>query len=80
MRELRSLGIGLVLGVCLVLTAGQAAAPREAGGPRYSVTASHPQPGSYEFFIVDHTTNKIYHRTDSDLRPSGTPIEELIAR
>jgi hypothetical protein len=80
-RELRFLGIGLVLGICVVLATGQAAVPQEAGGPRYDVTAFRPEAGTYEFFVVDHRTNKVYHRRlgSSQIRQDGTPIEQIIA-
>lgn len=80
MSGLRQLGIGLVLGVCLMLAMGQAAAPgANAAAPRYQLVASEENQ-SYRFFILDHQTNKVYARRvgNHQVPDGGMTIEELL--
>jgi hypothetical protein len=73
MRDLRTLTIGLLLGICVTLAAGPAAAPNNPNGTRYHIiTASHVEGGSYDFFIHDLQTNKIYDRK------IGGPVDGLL--
>ena len=80
MRDMRSLGLGLLLGVCVMIAVGQAAAPNHPDGTRYEVTPSYGEGGNYEFFIHDRQTNKVYHRTlgNGELRPDGTLVEDIL--
>jgi hypothetical protein len=81
MRELRNLGIGLVLGLLVSIAIGQAAAPKNAPDPRYQIAMlKDTVAGNVEFFILDHQTNKVYYRLLGlhQLRPDGTPVEKII--
>jgi len=80
MRDLRNVGIGLVLGICVMLAVGQAAAPNNPNGTRYQITPSKAEAGNYEFFIHDLQTNKVYHRTigSAQLAPEGTLVEDIL--
>jgi hypothetical protein len=74
MRDLRNLTIGLLLGICITLAAAPAAAPNNPNGTRYHVVSATPSRnlGSYEFFIHDLQTNKIYYRN------IGGPVDGLL--
>jgi len=78
MRDLRNLGIGLVLGICVMLAVGQAAT-NNPNGTRFQITPLRGE-ANYEFLIHDLQTNKIYHRTVGlgNLPAEGTLVEDIL--
>jgi len=72
---LRNVALGLLLGVCLTLAVGQAAAPPAPA--RYQITAFRGTDGNLEFIVLDHRTNKIYHEVEGPVA-DGTTVESLL--
>jgi hypothetical protein len=78
MRDLRTLTIGLLLGICVTLAAGPAA-PNNPNGTRFNIiSASHVEGGTYDFFIHDLQTNKVYYRRTSPLNSNGMLVEDIL--
>jgi hypothetical protein len=79
MRDLRNVGIGVMLGICVMLAVGLAA-PNNPNGTRFHVTPTKAEGGNYEFFIHDLQTNKVYHRTigSGQLASEGTLVEDIL--
>jgi hypothetical protein len=80
MRDLRTLVIGLLLGACLVLAMGQAAAPQRR--ERYEVTPTTDANGNFAFFVHDRETDKVYHRKVAswDLPAAGVTVEQILQK
>jgi hypothetical protein len=78
---LKTLLIGLLLGVCVTLSMGQRAAEpahKLDADYRYQISAVPEQNGAYTLFILDHETNKVYSRQGFPPNGAGREIKQLI--
>jgi len=69
MFDVKTLIIGLLLGVCTMLVVGAARgeAPQKLDADyRYQISAVQGENGGYNLFVLDHETNKVYKRQFSD--------------
>ena len=89
MRDVRTLVIGLLLGACVVLAAGEV--PRPAQGQdrpvaaqrgRYVITPSLDPSGNYVFFVHDLDTDKIHHRVfgSTEMPSNGLTVEQILQK
>jgi hypothetical protein len=77
--DLRSLMIGLLAGTTLMLSMGQAPAPREAPAAlRYEIDAVHDKDDGFKLFVFDHHTNKVYYRTLGSIQKDGIDVKWII--
>jgi len=83
MFDVKTLIIGLLLGVCTMLVVGAARgeAPQKLDADyRYQISAVQEQNGSYTLFILDHETNKVYSRQGFPPNGQGREVKQLIER
>ena len=79
--DVKTLLIGLLLGVCVTLSMGQRAAEpahKLDADYRYQISAVPEQNGAYTLFILDHETNKVYSRQGWAPAPQAQDIKQLI--
>lgn len=79
--DLKTLSIGLLLGLCIALSMGQRAAePAQKldADYRYQITAVGGTNGGYTMFILDQETKKVYSRPMDAPWPGGIEVKRLI--
>jgi len=79
--DLKTLAIGLLLGICVTLSMGQRAEPAQKldADYRYQITAVAATNGGYTIFILDHETKKVYSRQTDGVWPAGVDLKRLIS-
>ena len=78
--DLKTLLIGLLLGVCVTLSMAQRAAEpahKLDADYRYQISVA-PAGDSYVLFVLDHETNKLYSRQGLYPGGPGQDIKQLI--
>ena len=78
--DLKTLLIGVLLGVCVTLSMGQRAAPAEKvdADYRYQISAVAGANGGYTLFILDHETKKVHSRQTDGAWSGGADVKRLI--
>jgi hypothetical protein len=80
MLDVKSVMIGLLLGVCTILAIGAARAesPQKLDADyRYQMSAVTGQSGT-TIFILDHETNKVYSRQVENQWSGGVEVKRFI--
>jgi hypothetical protein len=88
MRDVRTLVIGLLLGACVVLAAGEVPRPAQGQGRpvaaqrgRYHVTPTYAG-ANYHFFVHDLESDTIHHRVFAahEMPGSGLTVEQILQK
>ncbi len=77
--DLKTLLIGLLLGVCVTLTMAQRAAEpahKLDADYRYQISAVREDNGAYNLLILDHETNKVFKRQWWDNSGKGFDLKK----
>jgi hypothetical protein len=80
MFDVKSLIIGLLLGICAMLVTGavRGDAPQKLDADyRYQISAVKGQSGT-TIYILDHETNKIYSRSSESDWSGGVEVKRFI--